>query len=420
MRHLLLGLVCMYFALSSPHSCQAATADFNGDGKSDVVWRQSSTGAVVVWLMNGSEIETNSLVATPGLEWQIATVGDFNGDGKSDVVWRQSSTGAVVVWLMNGSEIETNSLVATPGLEWQIVTVAQLPLLISRGFLDFGIVTIQTDSGVQSFTVTNTGNRTLTGTATTSAPFSIVSGGSFNLGATQSQAVRVRFHPTGIGSVNNIVVNVNTNGVGANGGLAQVSVTGTGVPPPPHLAVIGGPLNFGNVTVNTDSGIQFFTVLNDGGGVLTGNAATNAPFGIVAGGSINLGAGQSQPVWVLFHPTVAGGANSSVNVNTNGGSTQVSESGTGLPPPCTLDTWNNHMASWFSTTCASCHVPEGFHSTGTYNWTDYQNVKNHLGTTNNPGRILIRVNAHTMPPGDGLSQSDIDRLNLWANCGAPQ
>src|SRR5207249_781877 len=28
---------------------------------------------------------------------------DFNGDGKSDILWRNSTTGANVIWLMNGA-----------------------------------------------------------------------------------------------------------------------------------------------------------------------------------------------------------------------------------------------------------------------------------------------------------------------------
>jgi len=30
-------------------------------------------------------------------------VGDFNGDGRADILWRNSSTGENYVWLMNGT-----------------------------------------------------------------------------------------------------------------------------------------------------------------------------------------------------------------------------------------------------------------------------------------------------------------------------
>ena len=96
----------------------AGTGDFNGDGKSDILWRHIS-GAVAIWLMNGFNIQSNGLVGTPGNGWQIAGTGDFNGDGKSDILWRHIS-GAVAIWLMNGFNIQANGLVGTPGNEWQI------------------------------------------------------------------------------------------------------------------------------------------------------------------------------------------------------------------------------------------------------------------------------------------------------------
>ena len=32
------------------------------------------------------------------LEWIIAGVGDFNGDGKPDILWRNTSSGENYVW----------------------------------------------------------------------------------------------------------------------------------------------------------------------------------------------------------------------------------------------------------------------------------------------------------------------------------
>ena len=43
--------------------------------------------------MNGFNIQSNGLVGTPGNDWQIAGTGDFNGDGKSDILWRHDFRG---------------------------------------------------------------------------------------------------------------------------------------------------------------------------------------------------------------------------------------------------------------------------------------------------------------------------------------
>jgi hypothetical protein len=81
----------------------AATGDFNGDGKSDIVWRHSETGATIVWFMDGrTKAGEGALDTEPDLAWTIVATADFNGDGKPDILWRHSLTGANRVWFMDG------------------------------------------------------------------------------------------------------------------------------------------------------------------------------------------------------------------------------------------------------------------------------------------------------------------------------
>src|SRR6202050_2998218 len=74
--------------------------DFNGDCKSDILWRNSSTEQVYIWLMNGTTIASSASPASPTTDWVIQGVGDFNGDGKSDILWRDSNTGHVYIMLL--------------------------------------------------------------------------------------------------------------------------------------------------------------------------------------------------------------------------------------------------------------------------------------------------------------------------------
>ena len=60
----------------------------------------------------------------------------------------------------------------------------------------------------RTFTVQNTGGGTLSGNANVSAPFSVVSGGSYNLVANQSTIVTVRYSPTAAGSDSEVTFDV--------------------------------------------------------------------------------------------------------------------------------------------------------------------------------------------------------------------
>ena len=101
--------------------------DFNGDGKSDILWQNSSTGEVYVWLMNGTTIASQGApgTVTPSSGWVIAGVGDFDGNGTSDILWRNTISGEVYLWLMNGATIASQGDVGvvSPSSGWVIVGV---------------------------------------------------------------------------------------------------------------------------------------------------------------------------------------------------------------------------------------------------------------------------------------------------------
>jgi hypothetical protein len=65
------------------------TGDFNGDGKSDILWRDTN-GDVYIWLMNGFQLISSADLGNDPLVWSIAGVGDCNGDGTNDILWRNT------------------------------------------------------------------------------------------------------------------------------------------------------------------------------------------------------------------------------------------------------------------------------------------------------------------------------------------
>src|SRR5216117_1904062 len=114
--------ICL--AISSAHALPVcAPMDFDGDCKSDVLWRNSATGEDYVWLMNGLTIATGGVLTTVGdPAWQIQGTGDFDGDGKADILWRNALTGENYIWLMNGLTIASQGSinVVDPTSGWQI------------------------------------------------------------------------------------------------------------------------------------------------------------------------------------------------------------------------------------------------------------------------------------------------------------
>ena len=95
----------------------AALGDFDADTKNDIFWRHTPTGMTLLWRMDGASILQSSVVHPGGnLGWTIAGAGDFNGDSKSDILWRESAQGTVLQWQMNGTQI-TKSAVVFPALD---------------------------------------------------------------------------------------------------------------------------------------------------------------------------------------------------------------------------------------------------------------------------------------------------------------
>jgi hypothetical protein len=98
--------------------------DHNGDGRADILWRHTS-GDVVAWFMNGTTIAGGGNIATVDPAYSIVGTGDYNADGRADIVWRHSA-GSVVIWLMNGIQVIGGGVVATVDPSWSIRSTGDL------------------------------------------------------------------------------------------------------------------------------------------------------------------------------------------------------------------------------------------------------------------------------------------------------
>jgi hypothetical protein len=109
-----------------------AKSDFNADGKTDFIWQNTTSGQVYYWLMDGLNLSSSGYLydgIPVGLEWRIDGIGDLNADGKSDLIWRNTSTGQIYYWLMDGLNLSSSGYLydgQVLDLQWQIAGVSDL------------------------------------------------------------------------------------------------------------------------------------------------------------------------------------------------------------------------------------------------------------------------------------------------------
>jgi hypothetical protein len=101
------------------------TGDFDDDGKSDILWRHQVTGDNMIWLMNGPTVLAGSgpIQAVRNTNWTVVGTGDFDGDGKSDILWRNQANGNNSIWSMDGTTILPGSGAIPPraNSNWTVV-----------------------------------------------------------------------------------------------------------------------------------------------------------------------------------------------------------------------------------------------------------------------------------------------------------
>jgi VCBS repeat protein len=101
------------------------TGDFDGDGEGDILWRNTDTGQNGVWLMRGENVVNWNGVANIASRLSnpiVAGVGDFDGDGFADILWRDATTGAVDVEIL-GAQWGGQTAIMNVPLNWQVAGI---------------------------------------------------------------------------------------------------------------------------------------------------------------------------------------------------------------------------------------------------------------------------------------------------------
>ena len=81
-------------------------SNFNGDGHSDILWQSGSQ--LVDWTMSGSQVAALQVIANISASADIVdATGDYNGDGKSDLLVHDRDSGLALDLQMNGASVTT-------------------------------------------------------------------------------------------------------------------------------------------------------------------------------------------------------------------------------------------------------------------------------------------------------------------------
>ncbi len=103
--------------------------DFDYDGRTDLAWHNGTTGYTQIWYLDnglkvarGSNLDPRSLVKDSS-GWRFAASADFNRDGRTDVVWRNANSGELRVWYLDGMTKKGEGRFApsfADGLGWRL------------------------------------------------------------------------------------------------------------------------------------------------------------------------------------------------------------------------------------------------------------------------------------------------------------
>ena len=72
--------------------------------------------------MKGFHIASAALLFNVPTDWEIAALADLDGDGRFDIVWRNTTTGENMAWLMDGTTVLSTALLTTLPVEWVLAS----------------------------------------------------------------------------------------------------------------------------------------------------------------------------------------------------------------------------------------------------------------------------------------------------------
>jgi hypothetical protein len=191
-----------------------ATADFNGNGTSDILVHRDVGGqrTLEVMVMNNNAVQANTTIGVNGVTWDVDGTGDFNHDGTPDILQHQINLNAGSMTLRalsmspNAVQVQSSPTLGTIGANIQVDGVGDFN---GNGTAD---ILVHSDSGgVRTFQVLTVQNNAITGATTvaqTGTNISVGGVGDFNNDGTSDFLAHQDAGTTRTDIVYNVVNNV--------------------------------------------------------------------------------------------------------------------------------------------------------------------------------------------------------------------
>jgi Immunoglobulin domain/FG-GAP-like repeat len=95
-------------------------ADFNGNHQSDIVWQNTATNQIGLWVMNKNTVASTVTLKTLPANWQAVGTIVLNSTGQSNILLQNTQTGEVDALLMNGITVSSQIKLCTLAAGWQV------------------------------------------------------------------------------------------------------------------------------------------------------------------------------------------------------------------------------------------------------------------------------------------------------------
>jgi serralysin len=114
------GLLSVPWSLGTARGLvPAGVGDLDGDGTTDMVWHDRSSGAVSAWLL-GEDVEEAEIFQGLGSELRVLDVSDASVTGQVQLLWRNDGTQAIYRWALEAlAPASTPHVVTLPDADWE-------------------------------------------------------------------------------------------------------------------------------------------------------------------------------------------------------------------------------------------------------------------------------------------------------------